>query len=34
VHLVLPLGLLVLPAFILIAVVPLAWGIANQTVLL
>ena len=30
VHLVLPLGLLVLPAFLLIAVVPLAWGIGNQ----
>ena len=30
VHLVLPLGLLVLPAFLLIAVVPLAWGIGSQ----
>lgn len=34
VHLVLPLGLLVLPGFVLIAVVPLAWGIWNQGVLL
>jgi tight adherence protein B len=33
VHLVLPLGLLVLPGFVLIAVVPLAWGIWNQGVL-
>jgi len=34
VHLVLPLGLLVLPAFLLIAVVPLAWGIGNQGLVL
>jgi tight adherence protein B len=34
VHLVLPLGLLVLPTFLLIAVVPLAWGIGNQGLVL
>lgn len=33
VHLVLPLGLLVLPAFVLMAVVPLAWGIGQQATL-
>ena len=33
VRLVLPLGLLVLPAFVLMAVVPLAWGIAQHAAL-
>ena len=31
VHLVLPLGLLVLPAFLLIAVLPLAWGVGSAS---
>jgi tight adherence protein B len=33
VRLVLPLGLLVLPAFLLMAVVPLAWGLSSGNLL-